>query len=101
MGTTENITMVHDGNKDEADKCLNLGQKHFKEGNREKALRFAQKAERLYPSQKAQDFIELLNRLDGTSSHTSHSNGTAGGGGGGGGSGGTSGDSENVRKRRT
>ncbi|CAL4068326.1 unnamed protein product [Meganyctiphanes norvegica] len=104
MFTTENITMVHDGNKDEADKCLNLGQKYFKEGNRDKALRFAQKAERLYPSQKAQDFIELLNRLHGTTDHTPHSNGTAGGGGGGGGgtgSGGTSADGENVRRRRT
>lgn len=47
-------TMVHDGNKDEAEKCFNLAQKYFKEGNREKAVRFAQKAERLYPSSKSQ-----------------------------------------------
>ena len=46
--------MVHDGNKDEAEKCFNLAQKYFKEGNREKAARFAQKAEKLYPSQKSQ-----------------------------------------------
>ena len=47
-------TMVHDGNKDEAEKCFNLAQKYFKEGNREKAAWFAQKAERLYPSQQSQ-----------------------------------------------
>ena len=46
--------MVHDGNKDEAEKCFNLAQKYFKEGSREKAIRFTQKAERLYPTQKAQ-----------------------------------------------
>lgn len=46
--------MVHDGNKDEAEKCFNLAQKYFKEGSREKAARFAQKAERLYPSAKSQ-----------------------------------------------
>lgn len=45
--------MVHDGNKDEADKCFNLAQKYFQEGNRDKAIRFAQKAERLYPTQRA------------------------------------------------
>lgn len=46
--------MVHDGNKDEAEKCLNLAQKHFKEGNRDKAKRFAQKAERLYPTKETE-----------------------------------------------
>lgn len=93
--------MVHDGNKDEAEKCFNLAQKYFKEGNREKAAWFAQKAERLYPSQKSQEFLELLNRLSGTTGHTAHTNGTAGseGDGGGGGGGGRSGG-ENVRQRR-
>lgn len=46
--------MVHDGNKDEAEKCLALAQKHFKEGNRDKAKRFAQKAERLYPTKETE-----------------------------------------------
>ncbi|XP_045597887.1 dnaJ homolog subfamily B member 12 isoform X2 [Procambarus clarkii] len=95
--------MVHDGNKDEAEKCFNLAQKYFQEGNREKAIRFTQKAERLYPSQRSQEFLELLNRLSGTTGHTPHSNGTAGGegDGGGGGKGGGTGSGENVRQRRT
>lgn len=46
--------MVHDGNKDEAEKCFNLAQKYFQEGNRDKAIKFTQKAERLYPTQKSQ-----------------------------------------------
>ncbi|XP_063585179.1 dnaJ homolog subfamily B member 12-like [Penaeus indicus] len=96
--------MVHDGNKDEAEKCLSLAQKHFKEGNRDKAKRFAQKAERLYPTKETEAFLDLLNRLNDTTSHTQHSNGTAGsdgdrGGGGGGRGGGTS--SEGFRQRRT
>ncbi|KAG0727033.1 DnaJ subfamily B member 14 [Chionoecetes opilio] len=90
--------MVHDGNKDEADKCFNLAQKYFKEGNREKAAWFAQKAERLYPSHKTQEFLDLLNRLSGTTSHSAHSNGTAGGEGD---SGGGRGGGENVRQRRS
>lgn len=53
-------TMVHDGNKDEAEKCFNLAQKYFKEGNRDKAAWFAQKAERLYPSQKSQGKKSLV-----------------------------------------
>ncbi|XP_045129004.1 dnaJ homolog subfamily B member 12-like [Portunus trituberculatus] len=93
--------MVHDGNKDEAEKCFNLAQKYFKEGNREKAARFAQKAEKLYPSQKSQEFLDLLNRLSGTTSHTPHSNGTAGGEGDGGGGGGGRSGGENVRQRRS
>ncbi|XP_066937461.1 dnaJ homolog subfamily B member 12 [Macrobrachium rosenbergii] len=96
--------MVHDGNKDEAEKCFNFAQKYFKEGNREKAVRFAQKAERLYPTQKAQEFLDLLNRLNGsTTDHSPHSNGTAGGEGDGGGgrSGGGGSSSENVRRRKS
>lgn len=57
--------MVHDGNKDEAEKCFNLAQKHFKEGSREKAARFAQKAERLYPSAKSQGEAARVGRDSG------------------------------------
>ena len=53
--------MVFEGNKDEADKCFQLSQSYFEQGNREKALKFAQKAQRLYPSQKFKGlFIYLL-----------------------------------------
>ncbi|KAK7068716.1 DnaJ (Hsp40), subfamily B, member 12, partial [Halocaridina rubra] len=89
--------MVHDGNKDEAEKCFNLADKYFREGNRAKAFKFAQKAQKLYPLTKTQDLIEVINRL-GSGDHSSHSNGNAGGDGDGGG--GKSG-SENVRRRRS
>ena len=44
--------MVHEGNKDEAEKCFGLAQKYFSEGNKEKAIKFTQKAERLFPCQR-------------------------------------------------
>jgi DnaJ family protein B protein 12 len=43
-----------EGNKDEADRCIKLAENYIKERNREKAEKFLHKAERLYPSQKAQ-----------------------------------------------
>lgn len=52
--------VLHDGNKDEAEKCFNLAQKYFQEGNRDKASRFAQKAERLYPSQKSRGELKII-----------------------------------------
>lgn len=42
-----------EGNKDEADKCIEIAERAIKERNREKAERFIHKAERLYPTQKA------------------------------------------------
>ncbi|XP_044761875.1 dnaJ homolog subfamily B member 14-like [Coccinella septempunctata] len=46
-----------DGNKDEADRCIQLAQKYIEEGNREKAEKFLHKAERLFPTQKAKDLL--------------------------------------------
>ncbi|RZC40128.1 dnaJ -like protein subfamily B member 14 [Asbolus verrucosus] len=46
-----------DGNKDEADKCIEIAENYIKERNREKAEKFLHKAERLYPSQKAKDLL--------------------------------------------
>lgn len=42
-----------DGNKDEAEKCIELAEKHMREGNRDKAIRLLEKSERLYPTTKA------------------------------------------------
>lgn len=42
-----------DGNKDEAERCIQLAEKYIKEKNREKAEKFLHKAERLFPTQKA------------------------------------------------
>lgn len=58
--------MVLEGNKDEAEKCFELSHKYFEQGNREKAVKFSQKAQKLYPCEKFKDFEELLNRLSGT-----------------------------------
>lgn len=41
--------MVLEGNKDEAEKCFNLARGYFEQNNTEKALKFVQKAQRLYP----------------------------------------------------
>ncbi|XP_028161032.1 dnaJ homolog subfamily B member 14-like [Ostrinia furnacalis] len=52
--------MTIEGNKDEADKCLEIAQSAFSSGNVEKAEKFLLKAERLYPTPRAK---ELLTRV--------------------------------------
>jgi len=42
-----------DGNKDEAERCIEIAQQAFNSGDREKAGRLLKKAERLFPTQKA------------------------------------------------
>lgn len=42
-----------DGNKDEAEKCIELAEKYMRDGNRDKAIRLLEKSERLYPTTKA------------------------------------------------
>lgn len=56
-----------EGNKDEAERCIELAAKFITEGKREKAEKFLQKAERLFPTTKAKD---LLERLKNTSTST-------------------------------
>lgn len=43
-----------DGNKDEAAKCRLLAEKFLKEGNKEKAVKFLEKSQRLYPSKEVE-----------------------------------------------
>lgn len=59
-----------DGNKDEAEKCISLAEKYIHESNREKAEKFLQKAERLFPSQKAKDLLLKINLMAPRSSET-------------------------------
>lgn len=40
-------------NKDEAERCVELAKKYIKEKNKEKAEKFLQKAERLFPTKEA------------------------------------------------
>ena len=42
-----------EGNRDESEKCISIAQKCINVGAYEKALKFLNKAERLYPTQKA------------------------------------------------
>lgn len=49
-----------EGNKDEALRCLSLANKCFAEGNLEKAIKFAAKSNRLYPSSRATGIIGYL-----------------------------------------
>ena len=43
-----------DGNKDEAIKCRELAEKYIREGNKEKALKFLAKSNKLYPSKEVE-----------------------------------------------
>ncbi|XP_074034972.1 dnaJ homolog subfamily B member 12 [Leptinotarsa decemlineata] len=46
-----------EGNKDEANRCIEMAEKFIKEQNRDKAEKFLHKAERLFPTQKAKDLL--------------------------------------------
>lgn len=71
-----------DGNRDEADRCLEIGKRAFFEGKFEKAEKFILKAERLFPSNIAKD---LLTKVKVASANNGESRNS---------------DSENVRRRK-
>jgi Tfp pilus assembly protein PilF len=48
-----------EGNKDESERCISLAIQYSKQGDDEKALKFLNKAERLYPTQKAKGMIHF------------------------------------------
>ncbi|KAK6633962.1 hypothetical protein RUM44_004569 [Polyplax serrata] len=48
------------GNKDEAEKCIEIAQNAIKDGNREKAIRFLEKAERMHSTAKAKELLDKL-----------------------------------------
>lgn len=50
-------------NKEEAERCIELGEKYIKEWNKEKAEKFLHKAERLYPTQRAKGMRNTSIRL--------------------------------------
>ncbi|XP_060065641.1 dnaJ homolog subfamily B member 14-like [Ylistrum balloti] len=55
-----------DGNKDESERCISLAKKYLADGEKSKALKFLNKAERLYPSQKAKELMEQISTMNGT-----------------------------------
>lgn len=48
-----------EGNRDEAEKCLKLATKALEDGNKDTALKFLNKAEKLYPTEDAKGIIHL------------------------------------------
>ena len=42
-----------EGNKDESERCISIAQRLIADGDKDKALKFLNKAEKLYPSVKA------------------------------------------------
>ncbi|XP_005940052.1 dnaJ homolog subfamily B member 14 [Haplochromis burtoni] len=49
-----------EGNRDEAEKCINIATKALEAGDKEKALKFLNKAEKLYPTIKAKALLDAL-----------------------------------------
>ena len=52
-----------ESNRDEADKCLELALKFIKEGNKVKAEKFVRKAEKLFPSRRIQEVLNLVQQM--------------------------------------
>nr|UDN65253.1 DNAJB12 [Sogatella furcifera] len=56
-----------DGNKDEAERCIEIAERCLGEGKKEKAEKFLLKAEKLYSTQKARTLLEQIQRLNSAS----------------------------------
>ncbi|CAK1556011.1 unnamed protein product [Leptosia nina] len=52
--------MTFEGNKDEAERCIEIAQNAFAAGNYEKAERFLMKSERMYPTARAKDLLTVV-----------------------------------------
>ncbi|MED6271896.1 DnaJ subfamily B member 14 [Ilyodon furcidens] len=51
-----------EGNRDEAEKCINIATKVLEAGDKEKALKFLYKAEKLYPTDRAKALLDALTK---------------------------------------
>lgn len=49
-----------EGNRDESERCYYLANKYLSQGDLEKAKKFLNKAERLYPTQRAKGILLIL-----------------------------------------
>lgn len=58
-------------NKDEAFRCIDIAEQYLKDGNREKAIRFLLKAEKLYSTPKAKKLLEELKNVSDSTSQPS------------------------------
>ncbi|XP_071808680.1 dnaJ homolog subfamily B member 12-like [Asterias amurensis] len=68
--------MVMEGNRDESIKCIKIAQKCIAAGDREKAIKFLNKAQRLFPSQRAKDILYRLQNPSDDSATSSSSSST-------------------------
>ncbi|XP_064306080.1 dnaJ homolog subfamily B member 14 isoform X6 [Phalacrocorax carbo] len=49
-----------EGNRDEAEKCIGIAREALEAGNRDRALRFLGKAQKLYPTETARVLLEAI-----------------------------------------
>ncbi|XP_023590488.1 dnaJ homolog subfamily B member 14 isoform X5 [Trichechus manatus latirostris] len=61
-----------EGNRDEAEKCVEIAREALNAGNREKAQRFLQKAEKLYPLPSARALLEIIMKNGSTAGNSAH-----------------------------
>uniref|UniRef100_A0A1A7XZ13 DnaJ homolog subfamily B member 14 n=1 Tax=Iconisemion striatum TaxID=60296 RepID=A0A1A7XZ13_9TELE len=67
-----------DGNRDEAEKCITIATKAFEAGEKDKALKFLIKAEKLYPTPRAKALLEALMRNGSSAGNGAHRRKAAG-----------------------
>ncbi|XP_061536361.1 dnaJ homolog subfamily B member 14 [Phycodurus eques] len=61
-----------EGNRDEAEKCINIASKAIEVGDKEKALKFLHKAEKLFPTGRAKVLLEALTRNGSSAAKGAH-----------------------------
>lgn len=59
---------MEEANREESERCAEIGLKYLREGKREKALKFLQKADKLSPSERFKELIEAAENMDGADS---------------------------------
>lgn len=61
-----------EGNRDEAEKCINIATKSLEAGDKDKAVKFLNKAEKLYPTYKAKALLDTLTRNGSSAGNGAH-----------------------------
>ncbi|XP_061888948.1 dnaJ homolog subfamily B member 14-like isoform X2 [Entelurus aequoreus] len=61
-----------EGNRDEADKCVNIAAKAIDAGDKEKALKFLRKAEKLFPTHRAKALLAALTKNGSSAANGAH-----------------------------
>ncbi|XP_057700248.1 dnaJ homolog subfamily B member 14 [Corythoichthys intestinalis] len=61
-----------EGNRDEAEKCINIASRAMVVGDKEKALKFLHKAEKLFPTQRAKALLEALTKNGSSAANGAH-----------------------------